>query len=192
LDRAESYKECALPTPREWEEIIQKLGIYAIHRISRYHWRTSSRRELPKGQESQDFVSAAITKLLDGTRSWNLAQNPDVLGALKDIVDSDIYHLFSSPDHLRRQSSSNPDTPDPVASMPTCDPGPEDHLKEKELDLAIRKCIAGESDLEILFAEIRKGKKPLEIAAELDCEPGEVYVIIRKLRRWLMRAGIMP
>lgn len=88
------------------EALIRRLLLYTagIVKVRYPSWRD----RLPSGSESQDIVSTAMEKTLNGTRHWNQVKNPDMFDHLASVIDSELSNLW----HLKETQTTarvNPD-----------------------------------------------------------------------------------
>ncbi|RYE54313.1 MAG: hypothetical protein EOP48_12610, partial [Sphingobacteriales bacterium] len=77
---------------QNWENIIIKLTAYAVLLCLR----------TPTDQEPEDIAMAAITKVYEGQRHWNPADEPDLLRYLKSVVKSMVSNDATSSDSTKK------------------------------------------------------------------------------------------
>jgi hypothetical protein len=157
-------------------------------------------KALPKGDkliggtQTADIVQDAICKLYTGERTWDPKTNPDLLKFLtKSIIPSLVYNYYN--DSLVkteiRSSDLNPslseekeDTGDFWENTKGKGPLPDEEIYAKEIINTIRKNLEEDNDDDglIIFEEIIKGNKPLEIKEDLGIPIKDIYNAIKRIR----------
>jgi hypothetical protein len=83
----------------ELDQLLLRLGGYAL-RVSRdLYWRTGNPEELPGGETVGSIVSQAVAKTLSSERNWNPETHPSLEKYLMDVIDSLLNHLATSFDN---------------------------------------------------------------------------------------------
>ncbi len=75
----------------DWEDVVPRLLLLAMSRLSRMTWRGRRNAPPPAAADAEDFVNDAIAKTLAGVRVWSKA-NCTLFQHLAGIVVSDISH----------------------------------------------------------------------------------------------------
>lgn len=196
---------------QNWPDIIRRLTYYAIWRAKRYSWNSGSINRLPEGKTPEDIACSAIEKVWSGTRAWDPDKYPDLLKHLMWIVNSDMGHLFSSPEHQtsRRilQEEDEPgmengqkemilETSVTMEASTKANTAEEELIarEEKELEEKLKgklyEMVKGDEDLEILLVFFEDGiDKPERIATEMGWDIAKVYNLKRKLFRKASKAS---
>ncbi len=102
----------ALQSPElDWGRISLELGAYTLMKVRRIKWQTPRREvgrkddieegfpSLPEAKTVTDLVQDAVTKTLQGDRTWNRVKHPALIDHLKSVVDSDVYNLAMCKEH---------------------------------------------------------------------------------------------
>ncbi len=79
----------------DWDDLVPRLLLLAMSRLSRMTWRGKRGGVAPGAAEAEDFVNDAIAKTMDGVRIWR----PDactLFQHLAGIVVSDISHAANA------------------------------------------------------------------------------------------------
>lgn len=110
-------------TAQDWEDLVPRLLLLAVSRLSRMTWRGRRRGPTPGAAQAEDFVNDAIAKTMAGIRAWD----PDrctLFQHLAGAVVSDISHAAESSDNRMTVSAA---AADPDAEWPpdTADDGPD-------------------------------------------------------------------
>lgn len=103
---------CALQSPDlDWGRVSLELGAYALMKVRRIKWHTPRHEvgrkddleedspSLPKAKTVNDLVQDAVTKTLQGNRTWNRVKHPALIDHLKSVIDSDVYILARCKEH---------------------------------------------------------------------------------------------
>jgi hypothetical protein len=84
-------------TKEQWQDHLERLALYALRKFRLRGW---AARHIdcagPKGIGPQDIASEAITRVINGKRSYNSERYPVFMDFLKSIVDSRISQLVES------------------------------------------------------------------------------------------------
>ena len=139
----------------------------------------------------EEYVQAAVVKVLNGNQPWNPAARPDIRKHIAWVLRSVISNERK---RLNRQAPSI-STDDglvvnPVDLVADPDPTIEEELIAKERVERIRQAVEGDEEAEFVLMAIEDGKtKPSEIAEATEIEPKKIYTILRRIRR---RAAKLP
>ena len=79
----------------DWDDIVPRLLLLAMSRLSRMTWRGRRNATPPGASEAEDFVNDAIAKTMAGVRVWREA-NCTLFQHLAGIVVSDISHAATA------------------------------------------------------------------------------------------------
>ncbi|NMA26133.1 MAG: hypothetical protein GX934_00010 [Burkholderiales bacterium] len=190
---------------QDWNFLSVKLERYALMKVQRLAWVTGGgdNPNLPKGLSAEDLAVEAITRVLEGKRSWNPDKEPDLFKFLCDVVDSLVSHLVNSEEHRERKNQVNgdflhdyPDCGDPgdgrggrgrVSDFKVAEPGCEGGASpaERFFCLAI-EALSDDQALCRVFELCYDGMdRAADIASSLAIPVGQVYRLKEKMRRRL-------
>jgi hypothetical protein len=82
-------------TAVDWDDLVPRLLLLAMSRLSRMSWRGQRGGIAPGAAEAEDFVNEAIAKTMDGARVWNEAAC-SLFQHLAGVVVSDISHAATA------------------------------------------------------------------------------------------------
>jgi len=94
-------------TSEQWDELAERLTLYASCRVIRLSWRGLRIRKGQSflGLDAADLAGEAIAAVIDGRReSWNIDAYPDFYRFLQSIVDSKISALVRSAENRRSRT----------------------------------------------------------------------------------------
>ena len=183
-----------------WDETIPRLLRHTRSRIRAMVWRGRPGGELPGGQEAEDLVYGSIAKLMDGTRKWDPAREPDLEAHLRDIIGSELNHLAVGFENRRMVGEAalprlkEEDAPaQPLDRFPSAELPPPDAMAERTNNAegeAFAKgfldSVADDAPLKAVAALVMAGEtKPAEIARTLGIPVAEVYNTRKRLQRRL-------
>lgn len=196
---------------QDWDYLSVKLLRYALMKVQRLGWVTGSggNPNLPKGLSAEDLACEAITRVFEGTRSWNPDKEPDLFKFLCDVVDSLVSHLVNSEEHKERKNQVNgdflhdyPDHGDPgdgrggrgrVSDFQVAEPGCDGGTSrdEKFLYLAI-EALSDDRDLRRVFELCYDGvDKAADIARSMGVPVEQVYRLKEKMKRRLAKLRVV-
>ncbi len=92
---------------KEWEDLHKRLTLHAANTVFHLWWRgirNSKGASVPGGLDPADIASEAIMDFIAGKRTWNSADQPDLLKFLKGVVDSKVSHLVESAENRKTRS----------------------------------------------------------------------------------------
>ena len=82
-------------TAVDWDDLVPRLLLLAMSRLSRMTWRGQRGSVAPGAAEAEDFVNDAIAKTMDGVRVWS-EEACSLFQHLAGIVVSDISHAATA------------------------------------------------------------------------------------------------
>ena len=82
-------------TAVDWDDLVPRLLLLAMSRLSRMTWRGQRGSIAPGAAEAEDFVNDAIAKTMDGVRVWS-SDKCSLFQHLAGIVVSDISHAATA------------------------------------------------------------------------------------------------
>lgn len=188
-------------TREQWADYYNELVIYAEAKCRRWRWRTGNKENLPKGSSPESIASEAVARFYDGEREWNHEVYPgeNPVPFLKSVVRSLVSDLGRSKAHesaasledesagmnaegesYRKEVRASESEPG-FRSTPSESPYKATYFKE--VNERVDAAIADREDLVELRGHLRAGKKPAEIAARMELDVEDVYVLIRLFRR---------
>jgi DNA-directed RNA polymerase specialized sigma24 family protein len=196
---------------QDWDYLSVKLLRYALMKVRRLGWATGSGENpnLPNGMSAEDLACQAITRVFEGTRSWNPDKEPDLFKFLCDVVDSLVSHLVNSEEHKERKNQVNgdflhdyPDHGDPgdgrggrgrVSDFQVAEPGHDGGASpaERFFYLAI-EALSDDPDLFKVFELCYDGMdKAADIARSMGIPVDQVYRLKEKMRRRLAKLQVV-
>jgi len=89
-----------------WNEILERLTLYARRRLSVLFWRGVRGDPVPGGTEAADFAAGAIADVYAGAREWNPATCPSLLQFLFGVVRSNISNACAAAENTRERRES--------------------------------------------------------------------------------------
>lgn len=196
----------------DWTQIKPALIKYTVKKAARKRWNSIC---LPKGTEPPDIANQAIEKTLNailgedselGQRHWNEKINPELLGHLKDVVDSDLSNLVNSEEHKKTNYSPLLDADDAenllmseVNSVRQTLSAEDMIIANEENEAADRdgqqlmkdllKELEGDDDAGLVvmaFEELAKAGKPVkpqEVALHLEMDIKDVRNVMKRIAR---------
>lgn len=175
----------------ELTQLVERLTHHAMGLIRRHTWRgfkIAQGGSVPGGIDPADIASAAITDVIEGTRTWNQEVEPDLLAFLCSVVDSKVSHLVCCAENRVTRRMPSPAADEPEFDAPGREPDPAVTCAEQEsldrLRTAIRQEISGDKLVEGLFQCLDSGvTKPADIALLLDLKVADVNNGQKRLRR---------
>ena len=83
-------------TEQDWQRLLNRLTVHAQRQYMRLGWFSNGRYRSPQGQGPEDVATEAITRTIEGRRTYDEKKCPDFYYFLKRCVDSIISHLIDS------------------------------------------------------------------------------------------------
>lgn len=168
----------------DWPRLLPRLSLYAGKRLRMVGW-GHGRNDEPSAASVQDVVNAAIDRCLDGTRTWNNDDPPELepflCGVIKSIVWSERKSFLRSPAASISQGAGA--DVELLAEERVADTEARDALRAE-----IEMCVEDDEDLSMLWLAIQDGAvKPREIAEVLGWDVKTVATARIKLQRRLIR-----
>jgi hypothetical protein len=183
----------------EWRAYYRELVLFAHARCRRWLWRSGNKENLPEGHSPDSIVREAVTRLYDGTRVWNHEQypGPSPVPFLKSVIDSLIWSLLSSAEHLHSAQLELDVTASDVDSLDqdfdrlmegegfsqSATLTPDEKIYFDEMEEQIRSAIADRQDLIELFDLLLEGLKPAEMAERMKSDVKRVYALRKTFDR---------
>ena len=91
-------------TEQDWQRLLNRLTVHAQRQYMRLGWFSNGRYRSPQGQGPEDVATEAITRTIEGRRTYDEKKCPDFYYFLKRCVDSIISHLIDSKEAKKRKS----------------------------------------------------------------------------------------
>jgi hypothetical protein len=91
----------------DWEDLVPRLLLFALSRLSRMTWRGQRDAVPPGAAEAQDFVNDAIVKTLSGVRVWS-RDKCSLFQHLAGVVVSDISHAAAASENKLTLAANGP------------------------------------------------------------------------------------
>ena len=89
---------------QDWQRLLNRLTVHAQRQYMRLGWFSNGRYRSPQGQGPEDVAAEAITRTIEGRRTYDEKKCPDFYYFLKRCVDSIISHLIDSKEAEKRKS----------------------------------------------------------------------------------------
>ena len=182
-------------TDAEWEDLTERLTLYASCKLVRRYWRglrVKKGESVTKGKEATDLAGDAIVAVIEGKRaSWNKDAYPDFYRFLQSVVDSRISALVRSPENKRTRRIEHPhegaSLPE-VYAVESDTPPPDELVEDAEWKERFRATLAkevGEDSLVLsLFECLDVGMTDRsEIAELLGVSVNDIYNAQKRLQR---------
>ena|GEM_PF-2434855 len=169
-----------------WEALLPRLIAYARRRLRRVGW-YDGRYEEPSALSVEELVQSAIARCLDGTRTWNEDDPPELEAFLCGVMKSLCWSAKKAA--LRHPEEAI----DGDAAAPAERPSPEQELvsaeDERRVLAAIEAVTVDDGALRDLYRAVLDGHTKRDaIAVALGWTPDQVSVARRKLNRRLADA----
>ena len=176
-------------TEIDWDDLVPRLLLLAMSRLSRMTWR-GRRNDMPPGAaEAEDFVNDAIAKTIAGVRVWS-RNNCTLFQHLAGVVVSDISHAAEAAENrLTLAASGRSDQADDWPPD-TIDDRPDQ--EERALWRSEQRRLLGHLDevdpklahmAELILIEDIDGSS--ELSNRLDCSVAEIGNLRKRLKRAL-------
>jgi RNA polymerase sigma factor (sigma-70 family) len=176
----------------EWEELLERLTLYADNCVVRLTWRGLRRAKggaVPGGIEAADLAQETIVDVIEGSRRYDPAAQPDFFRFLQDVVDSKVSHLATSAENRKsRRPEDSLDDDAPALDRVERAPPPEDQVAEDEALARLRRdardAVAKDPLAKRIFECLDAGvTKPGEIATLLGISVEEIYNAQKRMAR---------
>ena len=195
----------------ELEELILRLGHYALRESNRLRWRTGSSVELPGGETIDSIVSLALEKTLSGEREWNPQAGSKLQEYLMNVIDSLLNHLATGRDNSLFTTVTSSDgtvnegdkfrshsSEHHVGWLTRGEVSPETLLLEKEeaevyeraLELLREECEGDPVLMKIIEVMMEGNEKAEQIATASGLNVKEVYNAMKRLSRKAKRVSL--
>jgi hypothetical protein len=168
----------------DWDDIVPRLLLLALSRLSRMTWRGRRNTPPPGASEAEDFVNDAIAKTMAGVRVWS-REHCTLFQHLAGVVVSDISHAAEAAENrltLAHDGLVDDWPPDQADERP----GQEDqalwrseqrrllgYLDEVDPQLA--------QMAELMLLEDIDGSA--ELASRLDCSTSDIANLRKRMKR---------
>ena len=181
-------------TDEQWQEIVERLTLHAHCKMAQLTWRgvpPSRGGTVPGGIEPEDLATDVIVALIEGTRTWDQQEQPDLLQFLKSVVDSMVSHLVECVENRvtrRIDGGSHSEPTHPVFEVPDCGPDPStvcaDREERERFQVIVLEEIGNDSLAQEVFECLEASiTKPAEIAKLIGRSVREINNAQKRLRR---------
>jgi hypothetical protein len=178
----------------QWAELVERLTLHASCKLLRLCWRGivgSRGGAAPGGVEPADLAAAAITDVIEGTRSWDREAQPDFLNFLRGVVDSKVSHLVREVENRKSRRLAPADSGEEGAAahgVAGREPDPAQFVQEREAADRFRarvfKAVEGDEIASKVFECLEaEYTKPQEMAELLGLTVSEINNAQKRLRR---------
>src|ERR1700752_953652 len=195
----------------ELEELILRLGHYALRESNRLRCRKGDSVELPGGETVYSIVCLALEKTLSGKREWNPQACPKLQEYLMNVIDSLLNHLATGRDNTFFTRVTSLDEPinegdklrshsseQHVGWLTTGGVSPETLLLEKEeaevyeraLELLREECQGDAVLIKIIEVMMEGNEKAEQIATASCLNVKEGYNAMKRLSRKAKRVSL--
>ncbi|HEG43626.1 hypothetical protein LCGC14_2538300 [marine sediment metagenome] len=83
-------------TEQDWQGLLDRLTVHAQRKYVKLGWFSNGKYRNPQGHGPEDVAAEAITRTIEGRRTYDEKKCPDFYYFLKRCVDSIISHLIDS------------------------------------------------------------------------------------------------
>ncbi len=182
-------------TDEQWKELLERLTLHAANKLMRLSWRGArlAKGGCPPGAaEAADFAAEAILSVIDGSRMWDAATQPDLLTFLRGVVDSKISHLVESAENrVTRRVLPRTDDDQQLTEaerVRSNDPSPDGLVADREWGQQFRAAIRKELEEDTISAGLLDcldaGYEDRgEIATLLGIQVEDVYNAQKRLKK---------
>ncbi|MEL6963084.1 MAG: hypothetical protein AAFO01_10035 [Pseudomonadota bacterium] len=173
----------------DWEDLVPRLLLLAMSRLSRMTWRGQRHAMPPGAAEAQDFVNDAITKTLSGVRVWSKGRCT-LFQHLAGVVVSDISHAAEASENKLTLTADGRKHPSEDWPPDTMDDTPDQ--EQHTLWRSEQRRMIGHLDevdpklaqmAELILMEDVDGSA--ELAERLDCTINDVANLRKRMKRAL-------
>lgn len=173
----------------DWDELVPRLLLLAMSRLSRMTWRGRRGAATPGAAEAEDFVNEAIVKTMSGQRVWQKDKST-LFQHLAGVVVSDISHAAEAVEN--RLTRADDATESRSEDWP---PDKADQRPDQEQEALWRseqRRVLGHLDgidprlaemAELILIEDIDGSA--DLAERLDCSISEVANMRKRMKRAL-------
>lgn len=174
-------------TAVDWDDLVPRLLLLAMSRLSRMTWRGQRGSIAPGAKEAEDFVNDAIIKTMDGVRVWS-SEACSLFQHLAGIVVSDISHAATAAEN--RLTVAEDGWPERPGGWP---PDRADNVPDQE-QIALwrseqRRLLDHLQDLDPVMGKMaeliltRDIEQTAELCLRLDQSPSEIANLRKRIRR---------
>lgn len=173
----------------DWEDVVPRLLLLAMSRLSRMTWRGRRDAVPPGAASAEDFVNDAIAKTLAGVRAWP-KDKCTLFQHLAGVVVSDISHAAEAAEN--RLTLADDGRTDRTAGWPP--DRADDRLDQEQRMLwrsEQRRLLGHLDEVDPRLAQlaelilIEDIDRSAELAERLDCSINEIANLRRRLKRAL-------
>jgi len=158
---------------QSWDEILERLTLYARKQLRTLVWRGVTGDPVPGGTEAADLAAEAIADVYAGVRQWEPDTCPDLLQYLYGVVRSSISNACTAAENTRERRE-DPEF-EPIA-MDRDDDFLCGFLTEIENEPELVKVVE-------LMMDGYEGRA--EIAARMGLDPSDITNLQKKMKRRL-------
>ncbi len=171
-------------TAQDWEDLVPRLLLLAVSRLSRMTWRGHRRGPTPGAAQAEDFVNDAIAKTMAGIRVWD----PDrctLFQHLAGAIVSDISHAAESFDNRLTAAPADPDAEWPPETADAA-PDPEQAALWQSEQQRLIDHLDGVDPVLARMATcmlVEDRREAADLCLALDVSPSEVANLRKRLKR---------
>ncbi len=173
-------------TAQDWEDLVPRLLLLAVSRLSRMTWRGRRWGPTPGAAGPEDFVNDAIAKTMAGIRIWD----PDrctLFQHLAGAIVSDISHAAESSDNrMTVSAAAAPDDADWPPDAADDGPDPEQAVMWQSEQRRLIDHLEGVDPMLARMATcmlLEDRRETADLCMALDVAPSEVANLRKRLKR---------
>lgn len=173
-------------TAQDWEDLVPRLLLLAVSRLSRMTWRGRRQGPTPGAAQPEDFVNDAIAKTMAGIRAWD-PERCTLFQHLAGAIVSDISHAAESfENRITLSATGAPSDSDWPPDHADDDPDPEQAAMWQSEQ---RRLIAHLEGLDPLLGRMAKHmliedcRETADLCLALDLAPSDIANLRKRLKR---------
>lgn len=175
----------------DWDDLVPRLLLLAISRLSRMTWRGRRDAVPPGAAEAEDFVNDAIAKTLAGVRVWP-RDKCTLFQHLAGVIVSDISHAAEGAENRLTLSDDGREHGDGESGWPPDAADDRPDQEERALWRSEQRRLLGHLDeIDPRLAElaelilVKDIDGTAELAQRLNCSTNDVANLRKRMRRAL-------
>lgn len=182
LERLTNFEEY------DWRTIYPLLYAYAINCVAFYFWK-KDKKNLPKGNETEDLIQEAIYKVITGERRWDPQKEPDLVKYLKMTIRSLVRNLLVSADHKKVGKLAGVDeNGNFYEDFADIDQNFEDSIEQDDIWARIIEITKSDDEVQLVLMYMVDGiTTRKELAEALGLPATEIDNIMKRLKRKIQK-----
>jgi|GEM_PF-1354674 len=186
---ADPSNDASIWTAVDWDDLVPRLLLLAMSRLSRMTWRGRRDAVPPGAAEAEDFVNDAIVKTIAGLRVWP-KDKCTLFQHLAGVVVSDISHAADAAENKLTRADNTKESTSKGWPPDSADERPDQ--EQQVLWQSEQRRVLGHLDeVDTRLAQmaelilIEDVDSSTELAERLDCSISEVANMRKRLKRAL-------